>query len=288
MYMPSMPNIAIQHFLLPGRDLDERFANAARFGFDGIELAVSWGADLEKLVWCAEYASRQSGVAVSSFCTSGVHDPLHHDPLERTRRFGMLSELIAAADALGAAGVVSVPVRPGLGAHDGADPFAAIPMLTEEAVDAFGAWAATLPASGSAALFLEPLNRYEARFLTRVGQAVEIARRVDSPRIKVLGDVFHMNMEEDDPAIALRDAGVLLGHVHVADNTRLLPGTGNLDFSRVFGSLQGIGYTGWLALECYPPAGRMLVQNPDIEIPASVAFLREQWTCAMDRDEQAV
>lgn len=277
--MRTMPGIAIQHQMLPGRDLDEKFTNAARYGFDGIEVAVAVDADLKDLVACLRHATDQSGVAVASFCTSGDHDPLHPVPTIRKRRFAGLTSLLAAADALGASGVVSVPLRPGFGAYEGEPAAVALPGLTDDAVDAFGTWASTLP-DGEASVFLEPLNRFEARFLTRVGQAAAIARKVDSPRVRVLGDVFHMNIEEENPEGALRGAGSLLGHMHVAENTRLLPGTGVFDFAGMFNALQEIGYRGWLALECFPPAGRSLMRDPEMELPATIAFLREQWTLA--------
>lgn len=282
--MRSMPGVAIQHHLLPGRDLNERFANAARYGIDGIELVISAGADLETLVTCAQDASAQSGVAVAAFCTSEEHDPLHPVSIIRRRRFDALTTLLAAADALGATGVVSVPVRPGLGVYEGEEPAQAIAALTEDAIDAFGEWAANLPGSEGGAIFLEPLNRYEAQFLTRVGQAAAIARRIDSPRIRVLGDAFHMNIEEESIPRALEGAGSLLRHIHLADNTRMLPGTGGFDFRGMFRMLGDIGYGGWLSLECFPPADRPLMRDPEIELPATIAFLRHQWAEAHRRD----
>ena len=273
--MATAFRIAIQPSMLPGTTLDEKFAHAARYGFDGVELTIAPGADLAALVREADAAARRNGIAVSSFCTARDHDPLQPDRDERERRFAVLAELVEAADALGAAGVVSVPVRPGLAGHEDEDPARAVAALTDEAVEAFGSWAARLP-EGTAAVFLEPLNRYEARFLMQVGQAAEIARRIDSPRVRALGDLYHMNIEEPDPEAALTEAGALLGHVHVADNTRALPGKGRLDFRPPFRALHAIDYRGWLALECSVPAPRRLITDHETDLPATLAFLREQ------------
>jgi sugar phosphate isomerase/epimerase len=68
--------------------------------------------------------------------------------------------------------------------------------------------------------------------------------------VRVCADLFHMNIEEDDPVKAIVDTGDRLAHVHVDDSNRLQPGTGHLDFAAAFGALQAIGYDGWLALEC--------------------------------------
>jgi sugar phosphate isomerase/epimerase len=45
-------------------------------------------------------------------------------------------------------------------------------------------------------LLLEPLNRCETHFLNRVEQAVDIPRRVGSPAVQVMPDLFHMNIED--------------------------------------------------------------------------------------------
>lgn len=44
-------------------------------------------------------------------------------------------------------------------------------------------------------LLLEPLNRYEDHMLNTVEQAVTIIENVESPFIKVMGDIFHMSIE---------------------------------------------------------------------------------------------
>jgi sugar phosphate isomerase/epimerase len=83
-----------------------------------------------------------------------------------------------------------------------------------------------------------------------------------------------MNIEEADPEAALAEAGPMLGHVHVADNTRALPGQGCLDFGRAFRALHAIEYRGWLALECGVPAPRVLIEDHDTDLPATLSFLR--------------
>ncbi len=47
---------------------------------------------------------------------------------------------------------------------------------------------------------LEPLNRYEDHMLNRLGQGVELSKAAGRNSLKVMGDLFHMNIEEDDPA----------------------------------------------------------------------------------------
>jgi len=74
-------------------------------------------------------------------------------------------------------------------------------------------------------------------------------RRVGSPNIKVLLDVFHMNIEELSIAAAIRTTGDKLGHLHIADSNRLAPGMGHVDFAEIAAALSDIGYQGWVSGE---------------------------------------
>jgi sugar phosphate isomerase/epimerase len=268
--------IAIQTLLLPGRDAHEQFANAARYGFDAVEVAVGPDHDLAGHVDEIRAASRAAGIPVAAICTHPIHDPLQDDRDERERRFHVLGDLVRLSDELGAAGVVSVPLRPARPFSSPDERDQAVAALTRAAVDAFGEWAARLP-TGTAAVFLEPLNRYEAFFLNRVEQAVEIARQVDNPRVMALADLFHMNIEEANLADPLAAAGRHLGHVHIADNNRLQPGAGCLDFASPFSALQASGYGGYLSIECFSPGGPLVKGEPETALPETVRFLRAQW-----------
>ena len=70
--------------------------------------------------------------------------------------------------------------------------------------------------------------------------------------VKILADLFHMAIEEADPAAALREAGDLVGHVHFADSNRHAAGFGHTDFRPIAAALRGIGYTGHLSAEILP------------------------------------
>src|SRR5215218_4152327 len=239
--------LAIQTGLLPGRDLQEQFANAARYGYDGVEVNIGPAFHLDERLNDLLAASQSSGMPVSSICTHSIHDPLNVDDVDRRHRFEQLSQLLALADELGAAGVVSVPVRP-------PSTFA-----------------------GKGQLFLEPLNRYEASFMNRVGQAADLARRVDHPRVVALADLFHMNIEESSMTAPIIDAGPLLQHVHIADNNRHVPGDGCLTFAIPFSALNQINYQGWLALECNAPGGSRTSPEAETAYIQSATFVRNAW-----------
>jgi sugar phosphate isomerase/epimerase len=100
-------------------------------------------------------------------------------------------------------------------------------------------------------LLLEPLNRYEQHLLRRQADGVEIIQRAgDPPGVALLSDFFHMHIEETSTPEALRQAGKYVAHVHMADNTRMQPGTGDIDWKDGLQALKDIGFTGYLAYEC--------------------------------------
>ena len=102
---------------------------------------------------------------------------------------------------------------------------------------------------------LEPLNRFETYFLNRADQAVELAKAV-GPNCGVCLDAFHMNIEEDDFHESIRTAGDLLVDFHVADNNRMPPGMGQLNWQEIVATLKSIGYDGGLTLEFVTPVDR--------------------------------
>lgn len=273
--MPDL-KLAVQDFLLPGRDLEEQFTNARSYGYDAVEIAIRAGSNLDSIARDAGAVSTATGVPVAALCTAGVHDPLQDDSALRKQRFAGLADLLALAEELGANGVVSVPQRPSRGFGSKAELDAWVEGLTNLAVEEFSAFAATLP-PGKSAVLLEPLNRFEATFLRTVSHAADIARRVNHPRVLALADLFHMNIEEADMAQPILDAGGLLGHVHTADNNRLEPGAGCLDPRPTFAALQQIGYAGYISVECFSPGGAILSAPYEVALPKSATWMRERW-----------
>jgi sugar phosphate isomerase/epimerase len=117
-------------------------------------------------------------------------------------------------------------------------------------------------------LYLEPLNRYEDHMVNRLEQAVDLVRAVGIPSVRVVADTYHMNIEEDDPAAAVRAALPYLGHVQASDSNRLQPGAGHLDWPAVLGALDAGGYDAFVAVEC------RLRGDPATAVAAIPAFLR--------------
>ena len=98
-------------------------------------------------------------------------------------------------------------------------------------------------------LLLEPLNRYETNFANTAGEARQLIAEAELEGVKILLDLFHMNIEEVSLADAVRETGELAGYVHFADSNRQAPGRGHTDFAAVLDALIAAGYRGYLGME---------------------------------------
>ncbi len=102
-------------------------------------------------------------------------------------------------------------------------------------------------------LVYEPLNRYETNQVnTLAGGAALLQKLGTSQNVRLLADLFHMQIEEADVAVALQDAGQLVGHVHFVDSNRRPVGLGHIDFRPIMAALRSIGYEGFLSAEAFP------------------------------------
>ena len=98
---------------------------------------------------------------------------------------------------------------------------------------------------------LEPLNRFETYFLNTAADAARLCEAIGSPRIGILVDTFHANIEEKSIGAALRAAGPHLKHLHVSENDRGVPGTGHVAWTELFATVRELGYDRWLTIESF-------------------------------------
>jgi sugar phosphate isomerase/epimerase len=101
-------------------------------------------------------------------------------------------------------------------------------------------------------ILLEPLNRYESNIINTLDEGIRLIKELSSDQIKLMGDTFHMNIEEQSIYDAIKNAKRYLAHFHLADNNRLAPGQGHLDFKKIIKALKEIGYKGFVSAEILP------------------------------------
>jgi len=115
-------------------------------------------------------------------------------------------------------------------------------------------------------LLLEMINRFESSFLHTIAEGVKFIEEMNEENVKLLIDTFHMNIEELSNYKAILEGNQLIDYVHLADNNRMYPGAGQIDFSKVISALGKIGYNGYLTAEVAPEpndevAAQMSIKN---------------------------
>lgn len=101
-------------------------------------------------------------------------------------------------------------------------------------------------------LLYEPLNRYETNLIVTMAEGVHFLKSLTTENVKLLADLFHMNMEEANLAAAIRAAAGHIGHVHFVDSNRKPAGLGHMDFAPIVAALRETSYDGFLSAEALP------------------------------------
>jgi D-psicose/D-tagatose/L-ribulose 3-epimerase len=111
---------------------------------------------------------------------------------------------------------------------------------------------------------LEPLNRFETDFINTCDQGLQMIQDVDSPALSILLDTFHMNIEEKDPAAAIRRAGARLAHFHACGCDRGTPGSDHIDWKSIAAALRRIGYNKDVVIESFTPDVKVIAKAASI------------------------
>ena len=117
-----------------------------------------------------------------------------------------------------------------------------------EALQELGEYAAQY----NTVLIYEPLNRYETNQVNTVADGVALLEGLSTKNVKLLADLFHMNIEEANVADAIRLGGDHIGHVHFVDSNRRPVGHGHMDMRCAVSALRDINSTGYLSAEAFP------------------------------------
>ena len=234
-----------------------------KWGFDAVELDGDLVGHEKKY----EDAIKNTKLKYSALCWGSCKGDLVSESAEkRAAAVEALKRVLTSAGAMHATGVIYVPAFNWETKQTNQE----IRKILLDTLPAVGEHAVK---AGSRVLF-EPLNRKEAFFLRQVADAASIARDCQSDGICVMGDFYHMFREETSDLGAFISGGPRVHHVHLASRTRYLPGQDERQFVEGFRGLKWIGYQDYCSFEC------SVRGEPQVEIPKSMAFLREQWSKA--------
>lgn len=241
--------IGIQEDMLPGPTLADRFHQAADLGVQGLEF---WSASL--LAKAAEIEKLNGTRGVVAASVNNGHRSRFLDPLpaERQRAMDELTEAMTLSARIGASGVVFVPhfstsLLPDL------SPWMDAVALERSLLSAQLEVMAEHAQQSGVQLWVESVNRYETHLLNRLADSASLVSPIGSPHLGIVADLFHMALEEVDIPTAIHENAQWIGHVHLADSNRRLPGLGTTDFATVLDALSQVSYSGWLVLECDEP-----------------------------------
>src|SRR5262249_247637 len=113
-------------------------------------------------------------------------------------------------------------------------------------------------ASRKITLLIEPINHRDRPdyFLSRVEQAADVIEKVGRANVRVQFDCYHVQIMQGDLIRRIEKFLPIIGHVQIAAvPSREEPDSGEVNYPAIFATLDGLGYTGWVAGE-YRPRGR--------------------------------
>jgi D-psicose/D-tagatose/L-ribulose 3-epimerase len=250
---------------------------AEALGFDGIELLVNELGDynpddVKRLM-------RDAGIEVFTICTNFARPDRilsHPDAGVRKSALDYVKQCVDLAASLCARSVLIVPSQ-----------VAATRYITSREEDFQRAVnplreAASYAGERHILLTIEPINRFEVGLIHSIAEAIELAELVESDACRIMGDTFHLQMEEGDGIPnAIRRAGHhWFQHLHVSDNTREAPGMGTMPWLEIIRALHDIDFEGSISLEPLPSRSSPMdpgtpVERHNAELSRGLSYLRE-------------
>jgi len=245
---------AICNEIFQGFNLDDTLAAAARFGFDGLELAPFTLAPAVTDISAAERGRVRQAAARHGIQIAGIHWVLlkpeglhinHPDAAIRQRTARYLCDLVDfCADVGGTRMVVGSPkqrnVLPGVSPGQARD----------WALETFGPAVAAAEAR-RVTICLEPLSPAETNFINTAAQAVEFVGQRPSPSFQIILDVKAMCSESKPIPQIIRDSWPHFAHFHANDRNFKGPGFGDVDFVPIAAALKEVGYDGFVSVEVF-------------------------------------
>ncbi len=248
--------VALQLGLIPGTGTSDKAKWARDHGVQGLELSAFSGG-IEGLKKTADEVNGL--VPICSVCGNAdlegnsAFNFLSPDKEKRRASIEGTKAILKFCGEVGAVGQIVPPIFGGPAVPD-LSPWMT-PLQIEDALMLEACKEIGPHAMDHKTLFmLEPLNRYEQHYLRKQRDGVKVIEEARKAGVEggigLLSDFFHMHIEETSTPQAFREIGKYTDHVHLADNTRMEPGTGDIDFVSGFKALKEAGFGGFMAYEC--------------------------------------
>ena len=195
-------------------------------------------------------AAKKAGVVPSDFVINAPDGSITGflvKPEDREKYLKRLQQLVKMANLIGCPRIITCTGN-------------AVPGRTKDEqiqsiIDTLSA-AVPIAAAGGITLVLEPLNSlvdHEGYFLDSAKQAAEIIRKINHPNVKMIYDVYHMQIMEGNVIDFIRKNIDIIGHFHSAG----VPGrheltSGELNYNNIIAEVDRLPYDGYFGLEYTP------------------------------------
>jgi D-psicose/D-tagatose/L-ribulose 3-epimerase len=215
-----------------------------KMGYDGVEIPVFEGTSGEYKILGS--VLRDHGLGVTAVTVmSPESNPISADAKVRQAAKDRLRWVL---DRCGESGVEVLcgPLHSALGAFSGTGPTSDERQRGIE----FFCEIAPYAASVKVELAIEYLNRFENYFLTTAADTMAFVDAIDHPACGMMWDTFHAQIEEKSTTL-IAAIHRRLKHVHISENDRGTPGTGQVRWDETFAALKKINYDRWLVIEAF-------------------------------------
>lgn len=215
-------------------------------GFDSVEIPIFATSDLAPYERLGKRLRSLGLSATAVTVMTPETNPIAPEPEIRAAAVAHLDRVMECGQAFGCE-ILCGPVHSAIGVFTGQGP-------TDEE---FKAGVETLQKAAEKAesrgvrIAVEYLNRFEIYFLTTAAQASRFIQAVNHPSCRMMYDSFHAHIEEKNQARAIETCKDETIHVHVSENDRGVPGTGQVDWDSFFQGLKASGYDGYLTIEAF-------------------------------------
>ncbi len=225
----------------------QRFAEAAKVGFKGVEFLFPYAHSPDELAECAQKNGLEvvlHNLPAGDF--AGGERGVALDPKRQGEFQEGVGQAVVYAKALGCKQLNCL-----VGLRDAALSEA---TMQKTLVDNLRFAAEILDTEGIR-LLVEPLNSQDVPhfYLVHSQDALDVFDAVGHPNVYLQYDIYHMQIIEGNLARTIQNHLPRIAHMQLADNPgRHEPGTGEIHYPRLFEMIDTMGYTGWIGCEYLP------------------------------------
>ena len=228
-------------------DLETSISKAALLGFDSIELFTSDANDIKVNHLRSQLEQHRLKLgALGTGAGKVLHGLTLTDPDKeiRNRAISFIKEMITFGGTFGAPAIIGSMQG---NVASGIDRQQSMSWLAE-ALEILGGYAK----QEGTFLIYEPLNRYETNIINTIESGAALLDELQTKNVKLLADLFHMNIEEALIEETIGKYINYIGHVHFADSNRRPIGFGHTEMSKIAEALISNNYDGCVSAEAFP------------------------------------